>query len=129
LVLLVGGDTAEADERESARRGELPAVGVADPALEEPGEPQVLADQRLKPLAAQATEHGPQLQRAEASAERGPVVGEALRLVRGAQVLRDEAERPPQRLRPAAPEGRAVHRHEEPLVRVDDERIGPLYAR
>src|ERR687883_537831 len=97
LVLLVGGVTAEADEREAPRRSGLPTVGLADPALEELGEPHVLADHRLEPLAPVAAQHRPQLQRPEAAAERGPVVGEAVGLVGGAQVLRHKAERASQR--------------------------------
>src|SRR5205807_3571318 len=76
LVRLVGGVAPEADKREPARRGELPAVSVAHPALEELGQPHVLADPGLQPLAAEAAKHRPQLQRAEATAERGAVVGE-----------------------------------------------------
>ena len=37
-------------------------------------------------------------------------------------------ERGPERLRPPRPDGRAVHRREEPLVRVDDDRVGVLDA-
>ena len=44
--------------------------------------------------------------------------------VGGAQVLRHQAERRAQVLRPRAPEQRAVHRRQHPLVGVDDERVG-----
>ena len=77
LVLGVGAVAAEADERERARRGELPAGLVAHPALEERGEPDRLADPLLQPFAAVAAEHRPELERAEAPAEHRAVLGQA----------------------------------------------------
>ena len=88
----------------------------------------MLAQYLLEPFAAVAAQHGPELQRAEAAAERRPVVGEGVRVVVGAQVLRRERERRPQLVGARRPEERAVHRRHQPLVRVDDERVGELDA-
>src|SRR5213079_457913 len=92
-VLVVGRVAAGADEREVARRDDLPARLGAHPVLEEVREPYAIADRRLEPFAPVAAEHRPELERPEAAAERRPVVGEVLGLVGAAQVLRDEAER------------------------------------
>ena len=84
---------------------------------------------RLQALAAVAAQHRPELQRAEAPAERRPVVARGVqRPRRRPQVLGHEAERLAEVVGPARPEQRAVHRHEQPLVRVDDERVGALDA-
>ena len=128
LVFLVRGVAAKADDGERTPRAELPARLVANPPLEELGEADRLADPRLQPLAAVATEDRPQLERPEASAERRAVLGDVVHLVAGAQVLGDEAERRAQGLGAAGPEQRAIHRREQPLVRVDDERVRALDA-
>ena len=97
-----------------------------DPALEQLREADVLADHRLQAVAPVAAEHGPEL---SARKRRPSGTLYSLRLTTSsldAQVLGDEAERVAQRLRPAGEEGGAVHRGEEPLVRVDADRVGPL---
>ena len=84
---------AEAHDRVGPRRAQLPARLVAHPALERLGEAHVLADHRLQPGAAVAAQHRPQLERAEAPAERGPVLVEVRDALGGrAQVLGRERE-------------------------------------
>ena len=77
LVVLVAADVAEADEREVPGRAHLPARLVLDPLLEERGQADVLAQDLLQALAAEAAQRRPQLQRAEAPAERRGVLAEA----------------------------------------------------
>ena len=98
------------------------------PALEELREAQVLADHGPQALAPVATEHGPQLEGTEAPTEWQAVLAQADDVLTDAQVLGDEAERVAQVVGAAAEERRAVNRREEPLVRVDAERVGPLPA-
>ncbi len=88
----------------------------------------MLADHPLEPLPSVAAEDGPELERPEAAAERRPVLAEAVDRVRRPQILGHEAERVAQHVRPAAPDERAVDRHEHPLVCVDDERVGAVDA-
>ena len=88
----------------------------------------MLADERLQALAAVAAQDRPELQRAEAAAERNGVLAQARDVVAGAEVLRHQAERAPQVVGAATPKDRAVHRREEPLVRVDADRVRPLPA-
>ena len=119
----------EAHDRVGTRRAELPAGLVAHPALEQLREPHVLADRRLQPGPPEAADHGPQLERAEAAAERRAVLVEIRdALGRGAQVLGRERERRAQVIGPRREDARAVDRREQPLVRVDDERVGALEA-
>src|SRR5712691_6553854 len=129
LVLLVRAFTPKADHRERPRRAELPTGLVPHPALEELSEADRFPDPLLQSLAAVAAEDGPQLERPEAASERQPVVREALRLVAGAKVFGHETEGRAKRLRLSRPEERAVHRREQPLVRVDDERVRAADAR
>ena len=69
----------------------------------------MLADQRLEPLAAVAADHRPELERAEAPAERGAVVHQVRHVLHArAQVLGQEAERVAQR-----PPGRRVKSAEQ----------------
>ena len=87
----------EAHDRVGARRADLPARLVAHPALEQLREADVLADRLLQPRPAEAAQHRPQLQCAEAPAERRAVlvqIGDALG--GGAQVLGREREGRPQ---------------------------------
>src|SRR5581483_3978702 len=128
LVLLVRPVAPEDHEREPERCHQLPLGALLHPAGEEPGEPDVLAVDRTQAFGAVAAEDGPELERPEAPAESRPVLGERIRVLRRAQVLRDERERLPKLLRPRRPEKRAVDRDEQPLVRVDDERVGVLDA-
>ena len=115
---------AEADDGERPRRADLPPRLVEHPLLEERGEPHVLADHRLQARAPVAAQHGPQPQRAERPPERDRDLAEADHLVGRPQVLRHEAERAAEVVRPRRPEDRAAHAGEQPLVRVDDERVG-----
>ena len=80
------------------------------------------------PSRAVPAQHDPELQRAEAAAERRAVVLQVERGVGRGEVLGDERERLVERLRAPRPERRAVHRREQPLVRVDDDRVGALAA-
>ena len=116
----------EADDGERPRGGELPTRLVAHPALERLRQRDGVADRRLQPVPAVAAEHRPELERAEPAPESGPVLAEADDLVRCAEVLGDDAERVAQLVRPPCPEGGAALRREQPLVRVDDERVGTL---
>ena len=128
-VALVRPVGAEADDREVARRAQLPAGLCRDPAARTAAASatprRMCVLQARAPVAAQ---HRPQLQGAEAAAERGAVLAQRQRVlgVGGAQVLGDQAEGGAQRLGPRAPQQRAVHRGEHPLVGVDDQRVGPL---
>src|SRR5712691_721811 len=68
LVLLVRALAPEADAGERTRRRQLPTRLVAHPALEELGQAHRLAEPLLQALPAEAAQHRPQLQRAEAAA-------------------------------------------------------------
>ena len=93
LVLLVRAVSAEHDEGEALRRGELP-VGIAlDPAGKELREPDVLALDRAQPFRPVAAQNRPELQRTEAAAERGAVLGERIRILRRPEIFRDERKR------------------------------------
>ena len=107
---------------------DLPAGLGAHPLLEQRREPDVLADQRLQAVAAVAAQHRPELERAEAASERRPVVAQVERVLRRGEVVGVRRERRAQRLGPARPERRAVDRREQPLVRVDDDRVGAVAA-
>ena len=78
-LVVVGARVPEADGREVPRRRDLPAGLGPHPLLEQRREAHVLADQRLKPVAAVAAQHRPELQRAEAPAERRAVVAKVER--------------------------------------------------
>src|SRR4051812_7714897 len=69
LVLLVRTHPPKADEGELRRGAQLPARLVAYPALEQPGQANVLADLLLEPLAAEAAQDSPKLQRPEPAPE------------------------------------------------------------
>ena len=129
LVLLVRSLAAEADEREVARSHDLPAGLVLDPALEHLRKADVLANPLLQALAAEAAQNGPELERAEAPAEGDRDLAQVDRVVGRLQELGNEAERPPKVVGPSGPEGGAIHRRPEPLVRVDGDRVGALPAR
>ena len=90
-----------------------------------------MADPTTKSLEAEPADLEPQLERPEPTSElRGVlvVVPDRRLPVEGSQVLRHEAERRPQRLHSPRQEQRRIERREEPLVRVDDDRIGSLPA-
>ena len=115
---------------ENGRGAQTSQPGSArDPLLEQRREADVLPDHRLQPLTPVAAEDGPQLQRAEPPAERHGVLAQADDVLVDPQVLGDEAERAPQVVGPPREEHRAVHRREEPLVRVDADRVPALPAR
>ena len=111
------------------RRAELPAGLGLDPALEERREPHVLADHLLQPRSTEAAKRGPELQRPEPPPERRGVLTQADHVLAHPQVFRHEAEGAPEVVRAAREEGGAVHRREQPLVRVDADRVGALPAR
>src|SRR6266511_2337831 len=71
LVLLVRALTPETDDREGSRRTQLPPRFACDPALEQLGQSDRLPDSGLQAFAAVAAEDGPELERAEATTERG----------------------------------------------------------
>ena len=88
----------------------------------------MLADDRLQPIASETPERRPELERAEPPAERGCVLAQADDVLVHPEVLGYEAERTAKVGRPPTEEHRAVHRREQPLVRVDADRVGPLPA-
>src|SRR5215831_3790282 len=118
LVLLVGTIAAEAHEGEVAGSADFPSGSLLYPLLELFSQPDRFPNARLQPGTSVAPQDRPELERAEAAPERRAVLGEAVDPVARAQELRDEAERAAQVFRPPRPEQRAVHRREEPLVRV-----------
>src|SRR5262249_60547646 len=87
FVLIVRALAAEDDEREAARRHDLPARRLLDPAGEEPRESDVLAHDGAQPLRSVAAEHSPELERAKAAPERRPVLRERVGLVRRSALL------------------------------------------
>src|SRR6185436_14246630 len=107
-VVLVRALAAEADDREGPRRAELPARLAADPPFERLGERDRVADRCLEPVAAEAAEHRPELERAEGAPERGAVLAQADDLVRRPEVLRHEAEGLAQLVGTTCPEGGAA---------------------
>src|SRR5947209_4204483 len=121
LVVLVVALVAEAHQRKMTGSAYLPARFVADPALEQLGEPDRLADSRLQALASVTTQNRPELERAEPAPEGRAVLGEAVDLLARPQIFRHEAERTAQVLRSACPEQRAVHWREQPFVCIDDQ--------
>ena len=126
LVLVVGALSPEADEREGHRRHDLPARRLLHPRCERARQALVLADHRLQPLAAVAADHRPELERTE-SGGRAPgrsrsgssTPSSLVRRYSGAML---NASRRTSGC--AGVEERAVDRREEPLVRVDDDRVG-----
>ena len=126
FVVLVGAVVAKADERKVPRGAQLPSRLLANPAFEQLREPNAVADARLQAFAPVAAEDRPELERAETPSERRPVVGEVVDLLARAEKLGHDAERAAEVVGAARPEERAIHGREEPLVRVDDERVGPL---
>src|SRR5881396_2340005 len=128
LVVFVAADAAEANDGECTRRAELPFRRVAHPLLEERGESHVLADLRLEAGPPVAAQHGPEAQRAERPSERNADLAEAEHVVAGPQELRHQAERAPEVLGTRRPQAGAAHSGEQPLVRVDDERVGAVDA-
>src|SRR5438876_5796765 len=106
LVVLVGALVAKAHQGEMTGSAHLPARLVTDPALEQLGEPDRLADSRLQALASVTTQNRPELERAKPASEGWAVLGEAVDLLARPQILRHEAERPAQVLRTACPEQR-----------------------
>src|SRR5262249_59337702 len=95
LVRLVAPGEAETDERERSRRGELPAGLVPHPPLEERGKADRLADALLQPAPAVATQHRPELERAETATQRDRVLAQADDVLLHAQELGHEAEGTP----------------------------------
>ena len=85
-----------------------------------------VADRVLEPVPTVAAEHRPELERAERAAQSRAVLAEARDVVRRAEVLGDEAEGVSQHVRATRPQRGAALRGEEPLVRVDDDRVDPL---
>src|SRR6187200_575705 len=119
LVELVRALAPKTDEREVPRGGHFPAWLGAHPALEELGEPQVLAQALLQAREPVAAKHCPELERPEPPAERDRQLTEVEHVVRRAKVFGDEAECVAEVLRPPSPQNRAVDRHAEPFVRVE----------
>ena len=84
-------------------------------------------DDRREAVGPVGAQHHPQLERPEPPPQRDAVVHQVDRiLVVGAQVLRDDREGRPQVVGARRVEDAAVHRRQEPLVRVHEQRIGPL---
>lgn len=87
------------------------------------------ADARPDSFGAEASQHHPELERAETASERHPVVhqvGGTTGALGCTQILGGQAERTPEVVGPPAEQHRAVVRGEEPPVGVDDDRVGPL---
>ena len=76
-------------------------------------------------LGAQTSQHEPKLEGAKAASELQAVIHIISHVAVGRrQVLRNERERAPHHRLVAHVQHRAVHRHEHPFVRIDDQRIG-----
>src|SRR5437763_157436 len=108
------------------RRHDLPPGLVLEPRGEELCEPHMLANGRAQALTTVHAQDEPELERAKAPAERRPVVLQVDRAFRRGEIFGTSREGGMQRLRLARPEDRAVERGEQPLVRVDDDRVGQL---
>ena len=91
----------------------------------------MVADPAAHSLEAEPAQLDPQLQRAHAPSELGRVirvVADRRHAVERPQVLRMEAERRGEPVHPAREQQRCVERREQPLVRIDDDRVGALPA-
>ena len=121
---------AEADDAEGHRRQTLPPGRRVDPPRKRPRQVHVRLEALADARGPEVAQHHPQLQRAEATPELDAGVHQVLhrRGLGGLQVLGDQRERLPQQVHAPAVEDRTVKRREEPLVRVDDQRVGPLRA-
>ena len=92
---------------------------------------EVLLEPRAQARQAEVAQLHPHLDAAGAPAQLRDVlvvVAPGVLAVGRAQVLRHEAQGVPQGVHPARQQERAVERREEPLVRVDDDGVGPLPA-
>ena len=92
----------------------------------------MLADALGEPVDPEMTDDHPQLERPHPAAEGRSVVhevgGVVLRPVGGGEVFGHEREGIAQDVGSPRPQDAAVDRCEEPLVRVDDDRVGALRA-
>ena len=118
----------EAHQAERHRRGDLEAGIGLQPLLEHGRETDVLPQPPAQPLDAEAPQHEPELQGAEAPPQRNPPVAvvDHLGIALGAQVLGLDGAGSKQGRAIAHEVGRAVEVGEEPLVRVEDEGVGVL---
>src|SRR5690606_26478961 len=117
------GMVSEDDDGEVRRREALEVRRRVHPRGEEPGEPEVLAQDRPDALTAVVPEDEPQLERAEPTAERQSVVHQVYRLLafgRG-EVEGCEGEGTAQHVGTTREQDRAVEGREQPLVRVRDQ--------
>ena len=112
-----------------ARGDDLPAGLVLDPAFEQLGKADVLANPLLQALAAEAAQNRPELQRAEAAAERLVTRSGSTASSGDCRYSGTRLNAPPKVV--WAGGSRAAEQSvgiAEPLVRVDDDRVGALPA-
>ena len=107
-VLLVGAAPAKAHEREVSCSRNFPLLVGAHPVLKERRQLDCVSDAILYCKSPLATQGHPKLESTKATSESRTVVGQAVRVVLGAQILRNETKGPAERLRTTRPERRAV---------------------
>ena len=127
----LGRVRAEAHHRERGGGEALEAAVGVDPVREEPGEPHVLGEAAADAVGAEVAQHHPQLQGAEPAPELHPGVHEVAHRPRLAalQVVGGQGEGLLQPVHAAAVEGAQVEGDEQPLVGVDDQRVGAVAPR
>ena len=120
----------EADQPEADRGHELEFRLRLDPALEEPGQADMLPDESLQALDAVRTDDEPELQRPEPPPELDapvPIIFD-IRIDAGLEVFGMDLERSKERPRVLDEIGRAVEIGQHPFVGIEDERIHEFRA-
>ena len=124
---------AEADDVERDRRHQLEAVGLGDSRRQVAGLAAVALDRRPEPPRAVLLEREPDLERAKAARQLGPVVaepgiaaGEAARVA--AQIVGRHGERRAMQVAAAHQHAAGVVGHVQPLVEVESQGVGALDA-
>ena len=127
----IAGSIAQADRGERDRGQAFEIRVRVHPGGERGRHFEVMGDPASVSLQPEPAKHQPQLEGTEtAPQDRGVLVDIADRSgpVQRAQVLRHERERGPQDIHSARQQQRRIKRCEEPLVGVDDDRVGALPA-
>lgn len=124
-----GWPEPEADRREWHRRESLPVRVGVDPLGELGRQGEVVINPFAQALEPKGSQQDPQLQGAEAPAELGlvfAVVADRRLAIDRPEVLGLQAEGRLEQLHPARKQERCVEWREQPLVRIDHDRIGQL---